>query len=69
MRHDNRLATMKEIQNAIIDPAQANPQFKYPVAQIIRIRPSQFMASVTQSLEPRNALHTSFGWKFVQPIQ
>ena len=64
-RHDR---PVEEVQDPVVNSAKADAQFLNPVSQEVRLGPTQFVAHLTQPLQPEVALVLYLRWQFVEPL-
>jgi hypothetical protein len=69
VRQDDRFAALKEVEDAVIDPLQGGAKFVNPIPQKVGFGAAQFVAHLSQPLDPGDTLGARFVWDSVEPVQ
>ena len=69
MRDHCRHRPVEEIQNTVLNPLKADPEFVNPVAQKVSLGPPQFVSHLTQPLQSKEALVLNLCGQAAEPLQ
>jgi hypothetical protein len=60
---------VKKVEHPIVNALEAYPKLINAIAQIIGLRPAQFVSDLFEALNLQSALILSPGWESIKPLQ